>query len=39
MTSGGEIIEKAAEAIAAAGCEEPGADAEALVAKALSIER
>ncbi len=33
-----EAVEKAAEAIAAAGCEEPRADAEALVADALGIE-
>ena len=34
----GEAVEKAAEAIAAAGCEEPRSDAEALVADALGID-
>jgi release factor glutamine methyltransferase len=34
----GEAVEKAAEAIAAAGCEDPRADAEALVADALGID-
>jgi release factor glutamine methyltransferase len=34
----GELLERATEAIAAAGCEEPRADAEALVAEALGID-
>ena len=33
----GELLERATETIAAAGCEEPRADAEALVANALSV--
>jgi release factor glutamine methyltransferase len=38
QTTVGEAVEKAAEVIAAAGCEEPRSDAEALVAAAVGIE-
>ena len=38
MTTVGEAVEKAEAAIAAAGCDEPRADAEALVAHALGID-
>ena len=38
MASAREMIERAAESIAAAGCEAPEADAKALVAKALEVE-
>jgi len=38
MGSAGEIVEQATVAIAAAGCETPEADAQALVAKALEID-
>jgi release factor glutamine methyltransferase len=36
-TSAGEMVRRAAESIAAAGCESPEADAKVLVAKALSV--
>jgi release factor glutamine methyltransferase len=38
QTTVGEAVEKAEQAIAAAGCDQPRADAEALVAAALGIE-
>jgi release factor glutamine methyltransferase len=37
MTSAGEMVKQATEAIAAAGCEAPESDARVLVAKALSL--
>jgi hypothetical protein len=37
MSSAGEIVRRATESIAAAGCDSPEADAKVLVAKALAV--